>query len=206
MNFIKTTLIGGILFLIPISICVLIIGKAYKVMVRLAAPLADWLPIDTVGGIAKANLLAVIAIVAVCFAAGLLSRSRLASRLIESLESGVLHSIPGYTFIKGLTGGLAGDDEETHLAPVLARFDDAWQIAFQVEHLSDGRIVLFIPGAPDPWSGSLMIMSDDRVQPLDRTMAAAVRNIRALGQGSSELLSIEAAGGNERRATQRDRF
>jgi uncharacterized membrane protein len=189
MNFLKTTLIGGILFLIPISICVLILGKAHKVMVRLAAPLADWLPMDTVGGIAKANVLAVIAIVVVCFVAGLLSKSHLASRLVEWLESCFLQSIPGYTFIKGLTGGLTGDDEETHLAPVLARFDDAWQVAFQVERLSDGRVALFIPGAPDPWSGSLMIMSEERVQPLDRTMAAAVRNLRALGRGSSAFLS-----------------
>ena len=179
------------MFLIPISICVLILGKAHKVMVKLAAPLADWLPIDTVGGVAKANLLAVIAIVVVCFVAGLLSKSRLASRLVESLESGFLQSIPGYTVIKGLTGGLAGDDEENQLTPVLARFDDAWQVAFRVEHLADGRVVLFMPGAPDPWSGSLMIMEEERVQPLDRTMAAAVRNVRALGRGSSELLSIE---------------
>ena len=105
MNFIKTTLIGGIVFLIPISICVLILGKAHKVMVRLAEPLADRVPIDTVLGVAKANLLAIIAIVLVCFLAGLLSRSRLVSRWVESLESGILYSIPGYTFIKGLAGG-----------------------------------------------------------------------------------------------------
>jgi uncharacterized membrane protein len=105
------------------------------------------------------------------------------------LESSFLQSIPGYTFIKGLTGGLASDDEENQLAPVLARFDDAWQVAFRVERLADGRVVLFIPGAPDPWSGSLSIMSEERVEPLDRTMAAVVRNIRALGRGSSELLS-----------------
>ena len=191
MKFFKTTLIGGFLFLLPVSVCVLILGKAYRVMVRLAAPLADWVPVDTVGGIAKANLLAVIAIVAVCFAAGLLAKSRFASRLVEKLESGFLQSIPGYTFIKGLTGGLAGDDEEEQLAPVLAKFDDAWQVAFRVEHLTDGRVVLFIPGAPDPWSGSLLIMDEERVQPLDRTMAATVRNLRALGRGSGELLSAE---------------
>jgi uncharacterized membrane protein len=189
MNFLKTTLIGGIVFLIPISICVMILGKAHKIMVRLAAPLADWVPIDSVLGVAKANLLAVIGIVVICFVAGVLSKSRLASKLVESLESGILYSIPGYTFIKGLAGVLAGNKEENHLSPVLARFDDAWQVAFQVEKLDDGRSVLFIPGAPDPWSGSIVIISEERVQLLDRTMAAAVRNLRALGRGSSDLLS-----------------
>ena len=187
MNFVKTTMLGGVLFLIPISICVMVLGKAYKVMTRLAEPLANWLPVDTIGGMAKANLLAVIVLVVVCFVAGLFSRSRLARRLVEKLESGFLQSMPGYTFIKGLTGGLAGDDDQ-QLAPVLARFDDAWQVAFHVEDLSDGRVVLFIPGAPDPWSGSIMIMNEDRVQPIDRTMSAAVRNLRGLGRGSGAFL------------------
>ncbi len=189
MNFFKTTLIGGIVFLIPITICVLILGKAHKVMVRVATPLAEWLPLDTIGGIAKANLLAVIAIAVFCFMAGLLSKSLLASRLVESLESGYLQSVPGYAFIKGLIGGVIGDAEENQLAPVLARFDDVWQVAFRVERLADSRVVLFIPGAPDPWSGSLLIMSEERIQPLDRTMSAAIRNLKTLGQGSSELLS-----------------
>jgi uncharacterized membrane protein len=59
-----------------------------------------------------------------------------------------------------------------------------------VEHLADERVVLFIPGAPDPWSGSLMIIDEESVRPLDQTMAAMVRNLRALGRGSSELLSV----------------
>ena len=189
MKFLKTTLTGGIVFLLPVSVLLLILGKMHEVMVKLAAPLARWLPVDTVAGIAKADLLAIIAVVVLCFVAGLLSRSRLASRLVESLESRVLHSIPGYAFIKGLTGGLAGGNDEDNLSPVLARFDDAWQVAFRVEDLSDGRVVLFVPGAPDPWSGSIVIMSEGRVQSLDHTMAAVVRNLRALGRRSSELLS-----------------
>jgi uncharacterized membrane protein len=84
---------------------------------------------------------------------------------------------------------LAGGAGERQLAPVLARFDDAWQVAFRVEKLADGRSVLFIPGAPEPWSGSLVIMEEERVQPLQQTMAAVVRNLRALGQGSDKLLS-----------------
>ena len=84
-----------------------------------------------------ARVVAVVGIVGICFAAGLIARSSLASRLVERLESGVLHSIPGYTFIKGLTGGLEGGDDEGRLAPVLARFDDVSQIGFHVEDLAD---------------------------------------------------------------------
>jgi uncharacterized membrane protein len=188
MKFLKMTVIGGIVFLVPIIIVVIIVGKAFAIMTKLASPLAAWLPIDSVGGIALANLLAAAAIVVVCFVAGLVARSPFAVRTVESLESGVLSVIPGYAFIKGLTGSLTGGEEEKELAPVLARFDDAWQVAFQVERTADGRVVVYIPGAPDPWSGAVFVMTADRVEPLERTMAAAVRNIRSLGRGSAELL------------------
>jgi hypothetical protein len=46
MNFLKTTLLGGIAFLIPISIFVLIVGKAYKAMLKLSAPPANWVTMD----------------------------------------------------------------------------------------------------------------------------------------------------------------
>ncbi|MEJ2032496.1 MAG: hypothetical protein P8Y63_05565 [Deltaproteobacteria bacterium] len=189
MNFIKTTLIGGFLFLIPFSIVLLILGKVRNVMEKMTAPLANWLPVETVGGFAKANLVAVIAIILACFVAGLLSKSRLAARVVESLESDFLQFFPGYTFIKGLTGGWAGDKEKEQLTPVLAKFDDYWQLAFRVERLADGRLVLFLPGTPDPWSGSLVIVDEERVQPIGQSMAATVRNLRALGRGTDGLLS-----------------
>jgi uncharacterized membrane protein len=188
MTFLRTTLIGGVVFLVPISVLILIFGKAYKLMVRVSEPLSRWLPVETIAGIAKANLLALIAIILVCFVAGLLYKSRIMSRLVRSLESGFLNLIPGYIFIKGFTDGLVDDDEE-HLTPIMVRFDDAWQVAFQVEVLADNRVVLFLPGAPNPWSGSIMIMSEDRVQPIETTMAGAIRNLRSLGRGSRELLS-----------------
>ena len=188
MKFLKTTLVGGLVFLVPVIVLVMILGKAYAIMAKIAAPMAEWIPVDAVGGIALANLLAIAAIVVICFGAGIVAKSSVVSKWVDSLESNVLISIPGYTFIKSMTGGLVGDDGDQQLTPVLARFDDAWQVAFQVEVLPDGRSVLYVPGAPDPWSGSLLVVAGDRIEPLGVGMAAAVRNLRGLGRGSSEFL------------------
>lgn len=188
MNFLKTTLVGGMVFMVPIIVLVMILGKAYSIMAKVAAPMAEWIPIDAVGGVALANLLAIAAIVVICFGAGIVAKSTAVSKWVGSLESNVLTSIPGYAFIKGMTGGVTGGEGDQQLTPVLARFDDGWQIAFQVEVLPDGRSVLYMPGAPDPWSGSLMIMNGDRVEPLDISMSGTARNIRGLGRGSGEFL------------------
>ena len=188
MNFLKTTLVGGLVFLVPIIVIVAILGKAFSLMAALAAPLAAWIPIDAVGGVALADLLVVVAIVVLCFAAGLVARSSAAVRAIQSVESGFLTSIPGYSFIKGMTEGLAGREGSETMKPVLAKFDDGSQVAFEIERNPDGRVVVYIPGAPDPWSGAVFIMSADRVEPLEASMPAAVKNIRALGRGTTRLL------------------
>lgn len=194
MQFIKVTVIGGIVFLVPVTVLVMLLGKIVGVLSKLAAPLAAWVPLDRVGGVALADLIAVAGIIAMCFLAGLVARSRAIRRFIDSLESRFLHSIPGYGFIKSLTGSVAGIEDDKSMTPVLVNFDDASQVAFKVETLPDGRVVVYIPGAPDPWSGSLFVMEANRVEMLDRSLSQAVKNIRGLGAGSGELLQTTTSG------------
>ena len=77
--------------------------------------------------------------------------------MVERLESGVLASIPGYSLLRSITGELASTDDPRRLRLVLAQFDDVAQVALEVERLGDGRVVLFIPGAPDPWTGDVFV-------------------------------------------------
>ena len=93
-QFLKTTMIGGILFLVPFIILIAIIGKALSVMDKLAAPLARKLPIDSVAGVAVIDFLAIIIMVLICFLAGLAARTAPARRLVDSLETRVLSNIP----------------------------------------------------------------------------------------------------------------
>jgi hypothetical protein len=58
----KTTLIGGAVFLVPVMIVIMILGKAVSVMLLIAQPMAALLPVDTVGGIALANVIALLCV------------------------------------------------------------------------------------------------------------------------------------------------
>lgn len=189
MKFIKSTLIGGIFFLIPLAALVMILGKVFTFFVNLTAPFKHWWPLDRVLGIAIADLIAVAIIIALCFLAGLFAHSKTAANFVSSLESRFLDNIPGYAFLKSMTGSVTGKEQETAMTPILARFDDASQVAFKIESLPDGRAIVYIPGAPDPWAGSLMVMAADRVEPLECSLQQAVKNIRGLGARSGELLT-----------------
>ena len=54
LRFLKTTILGGILFLVPIVIFIAVIGKAFLLTDKLPQPIANFLPFATFGGIAVA--------------------------------------------------------------------------------------------------------------------------------------------------------
>ena len=74
------------------------------------------------------------------------------------------------------------------MKPVLASFDDHQLIAYDIERLDDGRAVLYLPGALDAWSGSVLRVAPDRVQPLDIDPAELTKALRGLGLGMAALL------------------
>jgi uncharacterized membrane protein len=69
--------------------------------------------------------------------------------------------------------------------PVLARFDDFCQLAFETGRTPGGTV--YLPGAPNPWSGCLVFVDAERVRKLPASATEALKVIRALGRGSEAL-------------------
>jgi uncharacterized membrane protein len=186
LQFIKTTVIGGLLFFVPIIIVAAVLGKAYELMIKVAKPLSAWIPLDAIGGVALANILAVLAILLCCLIAGIIAKGATAKRVLKSVESKLLVAIPGYTFVKGMTDSLSGSEEAAKaFVPVVAKFDDNAQIGFEIERTESGNVVVYLPGSPNPWSGSVVYVNEDRVERLDMTVPDAINNIKHLGRGSA---------------------
>ncbi len=192
MKFVKTTILGGVVFLVPVVILAAILGKAYQIMMLVAQPMSDWIPIDAVGGVALANILALLAIVVLCFLIGLLARSQMAKGVYRRLDQR-MSAIPGYTFVKGMAESIQmGAQNSESFTPVIARFDDNAQIGFEIERASGGQIAVYLPGAPNPWSGTVVLLDEARVQKLDMSVSDAIRSIQALGRGSAKHGSTQA--------------
>ena len=184
LQFLKTTMIGGLIFLVPLVVLVVVVDKALGWLQALAQPLAGVLPINTLAGLAIANLVGLALLVVACFFAGLAARTPTVQRLRKRAEDRILSKIPGYDLLKALSDNLQHkepSDERMH--PVLMKLDDAAQLAFEVERLEDGRVVLYVPGAPQPQSGDLLIVDSARVEALPASMATAVRCVTAFGSG-----------------------
>jgi uncharacterized membrane protein len=79
-----------------------------------------------------------------------------------------------------------GNSQESTLKPVMARFDDLSQVAFEVERHEDDSVTVYLPGCPDPWSGSLVNMTKDRIEPLDTDFVTLVKRLRTVGKSSHD--------------------
>ena len=75
---------------------------------------------------------------------------------------------------------------------VLVQFDDAWQLGLKVDELNEGRFAtVFIPDSPTPETGSVMIVSADRVVPANLSLVSAFSCLKARGAGISNILKTQ---------------
>jgi uncharacterized membrane protein len=184
---IKTTIFGGVLFLLPLVVVALVVGKGFQLSMLLAKPLDTILPIENVAGVALVNVLAVVVMLAICYAAGLAARREVIRDKVKRLDAALVEIVPIYAFAKTMVSSIVhAEDEAGTLTPVMVHFDDYSQIALEVER-NDDAVVIFLPGSPGPWSGSTVIVDSKRVSKLSMSSHEAVKLIRVLGRGSVGL-------------------
>jgi uncharacterized membrane protein len=188
IHFIRTTLVGGVLFLIPIVCVSYILGKAHRLMKTAAAPLDKWIPLDHLFGVALVDILAVLLMIISCFLAGLLARGPRAQKVSSTIDEKLLMAIPAYAFLKGFAGSMSDLDDV--LKPVMVKLDDSAQIGLEVERKVGGLVAVYLPGSPSPWSGSLVYATEDRVDPLNLTVPQTFKLLRVMGRGSGDILSM----------------
>jgi len=183
-----TTLIGGVVFLLPLVVVIYVLGKGLALMAHAVQPLLVLLPDKSVGGVTLASVAALALLLLLCFGAGLLARAAVGQAFAERFEARLQTLYPRYSVIKAMSQGLHGALGQQVLKPVMATFDDNQLIAFDIERLDDGRVVLYLPGAPDAWSGSVLLVAPERVQALDIDAADVAKAMQGLGRGTAALL------------------
>ena len=188
-NFIKTTVIGGLLFLVPIVILIVVLTQAFGMMLQVAEPIGDLFQIESIGGVALANIIVVLLILVICFIAGLFATKRVFTRFQDYIESKILLKIPGYGLVKGITNSLKMSEEASkNFLPVLVRLADFEQLGFEIERAGDRKAVVYLPGSPNPWSGTVVMTDVGNINRLDISVPDALAYMERLGIGSADLM------------------
>ena len=189
-EFVTSTLVGGLLIVVPVYLAVLLLLKGMKSAATLVRPFAallpDWIPAE--------NLFSLLLVLIICFIVGVAVRTQSGRAVRERLEVALFGRLPGYGLIKSLTQRLAGDSEESAWTPALIELEDALVPAFIIETLDDGRLTVFVPSVPTPLAGAVYVLPPARVHILDVPFTQAIRSVSRWGSGSGDLVAAMRKG------------
>ncbi len=184
MEFSKTTLIGGLLVILPVALIGLLLLKAMTLVETLLGPIMSLLPHE----VFLPRVIALLIVIGFCFLTGLILKTRIGQLIYQAGERRILERLPGYTLMRSLSRQLAGQEEGVSFSPALVEIEQALAPAFLVEEHEDGSYTVFVPASPTPTVGSLYILPRARVHPVDIPFAKAVECVSQWGMGSGKLL------------------
>jgi len=190
-RFIRTTILGAIIFLLPAAILTIlfdVFSGIYNLIKEPLDPLAALCPFQTIGGVGIAALMAVALIIFLFFLTGLVVRTAWARKMLERFDSYFLVNVPFYAFFRSLLLEMAGRQYEAGLDYALAWIEECWQPAVVMEELENGWLVVFVPRVPSPFSGALFYMPPDRVKRIETTSTEVLKAMARFGVGSRALL------------------
>jgi len=196
-SFLKSTLIGGILVILPSAIFLFILtwlsGLVRKVINPLTTVLMTKSPLQGI----VADLLVIVLLIMACFFVGVVVRTKLGKWLYALLEANILLKAPGYSLIKETVSQFLGNKKSPFSSVALAQIfgNETLVSAFVTDEHEDGSYTIFVPTGPNPTSGNIYHLPRKYVHPIDVTAEDAMRSIISCGAGSSKLIAQYKASG-----------
>jgi uncharacterized membrane protein len=187
VHFIKTTMVGGLLVVLPVTVLIVLAKQGVTAIHPLVDPVIARLPSDMPFPGLLALLLELLVVILCCFVVGLAFSTRPGRRFVNVVESNVFSRFPGYVLLRSLTRGAMGEEETIHFKVALTEMEGGLVPSFIIEEHT-GHYTVFVPASPTPTSGAIYIFPREVVHPVDVPFSKAVQCVTKLGVGSGKLL------------------
>lgn len=189
-NFLRTTLIGGVVALAPLTLIILLFRWVITVIGRNLTPLVEVILQDQDPNPFFKFALYVITFTAILlffFLIGLIVRTRL-YRFMSRAEDRYLHKIPGYKLAKETVQQFFGKNRSFFTEVVLVDiFSSGALMTGFITDDQDEIITVFVPTGPNPTSGNIYHLNKDRVIKTGASVDNGMKSIISCGAGSAEL-------------------
>ena len=194
-EFLKTTIMGGLLVLFPLIACVFVILKIAGLLTSFIKPLMSFVPQTRLIGVAVADAASVLILILLCFFAGLVMKTSLGGALAPRVGK-VLDKIPGY---KGFArvSRIVFDRDDASGTPVVVQRGENRQLGFMMEETGAEELTIFFPDAPGLFSGTVEIVKASTVQRLNVPPGQVARVIATFGVGTRTLLANRLSDKNQ---------
>ncbi|OQR37016.1 hypothetical protein BWR15_03210 [Pseudomonas sp. T] len=191
LRFIKTTIAGGLLFILPLVLIVILVEKAIHL---LSGPLQKVLPLFAGFGVAAATsvtLAAIIALAAICFLAGLIAKTQLATKGLQTLEDRLLGNLPGYQLLKDATARFAGLENIEGAKVGMVSEGGGFRLGLILETHGDWLLFYIPDGGPaGGTAGEVRALPAVEVIATDIPWLSLLACLRRGGRGTLELAAI----------------
>lgn len=190
--FIKTTVLGGLLVVLPIYILVLVFKWFFEFVVDNIRPIV-YVLIQTVRlHEFVASIFAIVITLLLFFAIGLVVRTRLGKFTFDFIEVNFLKRLPFYKMIKETVLQLVGSEKNLFKAVALVNLfgNETLVTAFVTEEHDNGMYSVFVPSGPAPTAGFIYHLKKEHVHIIDYPVDKAMKTVFSLGSGSNELIKI----------------
>ncbi|MCP4603742.1 MAG: DUF502 domain-containing protein [Proteobacteria bacterium] len=190
-SFIKTTVLGGLVVILPVTIILVVFRWLYLKVTDLIQPLTNLLLAKSEMREFYADLIVIFIIVCFCFFIGLAIKTSLGRFVYDKLETKLLSIAPGYNMVKETILQFLGRKKSPFSSVALVQIfqNDTMATAFITEEHEDGSYTVFVPTGPNPTSGQIFHMARKYVHPLEVGIDETMRSIISCGVGSNNLIS-----------------
>lgn len=187
-EFLVNTFIGGLVVILPVLIFVFLINWIVTFFGNLVDPLVNLFP--TVINIYVAKLIIFTIILAMCFSLGLFIRTTFGNSLFSWFENKFFKKLPFYSTIRETVFQFIGNDKTPFSKVVLVKpyGGNAKMIGFITSQLENMNYTIFVPTAPNPTSGFVIVLAEKDVEHLNISAEEAMRTIIGLGRGADNVL------------------
>jgi uncharacterized membrane protein len=194
-RFLRTTLIGGVVALAPLTLIILLFRWVINLIGRSLTPLVNTILQDP-----DPNPYVKFAIYVLTFSAillfffiiGLAVRTRL-SRFINRFEDRYLQKIPGYKLAKETVKQFFGKNRSFFKEVVLVDIFNSGVLMTGFITDDQGDIIsVFVPTGPNPTSGNIYHLQKERVFRTTASVDVGMKTIISCGAGSAEVFAKKA--------------
>jgi uncharacterized membrane protein len=179
LGHLKSTIISGIVFLIPVFVIIVILQNLFAKLTGFGKQLASMLGIKTVAGVGAATIGTTIVLFLAFYLFGLLFKFAMFTRLRSWIDRGLMF-IPGYVNYKVKMEEKLMPRVENRIA-ALIRIGDIERPGFLV-HREKNKCTVFVPNSPDTDTGQVWVVEDHQVKELGVADAGFINAIRHSGK------------------------
>jgi len=195
-NFLRTTLIGGVVALAPITLIILLFRWLVNLIGRNLSPLVDTILQDPDPNPYYKFALYVLSFTAILiffFIIGLIVRTRL-SVFLNKAEDRYLMKVPGYKLARETVQQFFGKNRSFFKEVVLVDIFNSGTLMTGFITDDQGEIItVFVPTGPNPTSGNIYHLHQDKVLRTGANVDNGMKTIISCGAGSAGIFeSLEA--------------